>query len=52
MDITIFIHILQKLYNRHKEMKTALDKQLAELEEKKRRLEIERTKKKGFTFNK
>ncbi|KAG0952430.1 hypothetical protein G6F60_001112 [Rhizopus arrhizus] len=42
----------QELYNRHKEMKAALDKQLAELEEKKRRLEIERTKKKGFTFNK
>lgn len=31
-------------------MKEALDRQLAELEEKKRRLDIERTKKKGFAF--
>lgn len=31
-------------------MKAALDKQLAELEDKRRRLEVERTKKKGFTF--
>ncbi|KAG1470476.1 hypothetical protein G6F56_002663 [Rhizopus delemar] len=40
----------QELYNRHKDMKAALDKQLAELEDKRRRLEVERTKKKGFTF--
>ncbi|CEG73856.1 Putative Peanut-like protein 1 (Cell division control like protein 1) [Rhizopus microsporus] len=40
----------QELYIRHREMKEALDRQLTELEEKKRRLDIERTKKKGFAF--
>ncbi|KAI9282748.1 Septin-domain-containing protein [Sporodiniella umbellata] len=40
----------QELYNRHKDMKSALDKQLADLEDKRRRMDMERTKKKGFTF--
>ncbi|KAG1116650.1 hypothetical protein G6F42_013640 [Rhizopus arrhizus] len=49
----------EELYARHKEMKDALDKQRADLEEKKRRLESGRpmtpektAKKKGFSFNK
>ncbi|KAI8369097.1 Septin-domain-containing protein [Choanephora cucurbitarum] len=48
----------EELYARHKEMKDALEKQRADLEEKKRRLESGRpmtpektTKKKGFSFN-
>ncbi|CEI99631.1 Putative Peanut-like protein 1 (Cell division control like protein 1) [Rhizopus microsporus] len=49
----------EELYARHKEMKDALEKQRADLEEKKRRLESGRpltpektAKKKGFSFNK
>ncbi|CAO3640576.1 unnamed protein product [Cunninghamella blakesleeana] len=48
----------EELYARHKEMKEALEKQRLDLEEKKRRLESgrpmtpEKTKKKGFSFNK
>ncbi|CAO3600786.1 unnamed protein product [Absidia cylindrospora] len=48
----------EELYARHKEMKEALDKQRMDLEEKKRRMESgrpltpEKTKKKGFSFNK
>ncbi|KAI9013833.1 Septin-domain-containing protein [Phycomyces blakesleeanus] len=48
----------EELYARHKEMKEALDKQRIELEEKRRRLEAgrpmtpEKSKKKGFSFNK
>ncbi|KAI9302200.1 Septin-domain-containing protein [Cunninghamella echinulata] len=48
----------EELYARHKEMKEALEKQRSDLEEKKRRLESgrpmtpEKTKKKGFSFNK
>lgn len=47
-----------QLYARHKEMKDALDKQRSDLEERKRRLESgrpmtpEKSKKKGFSFNK
>lgn len=47
-----------ELYARHKEMKEALERQRAELEEKKRRIESgrpgtpEKSKKKGFSFNK
>ncbi|ORX53935.1 Septin [Hesseltinella vesiculosa] len=48
----------EELYARHKEMKEALDRQRLELEEKRRRLESgrpmtpEKSKKKGFSFNK
>jgi septin 7 len=48
----------EELYARHKEMKEALERQRQELEEKKKRLESgrpltpEKSKKKGFSFNK